>query len=47
MLKDPKHFFGDPVHWGICEKGKIMVPMFHKEFAAFVMLKDGKYIEGD
>jgi hypothetical protein len=41
-LKDPKHFFGDPVHWGVCEKGKIMIPMFRKEFAAFVMLKNGK-----
>jgi hypothetical protein len=40
-LKDPKHFFGDPVHWGICEKGKIMIPMFHKEFAVFIMLKNG------
>ena len=39
-LKDPKHFFGDSVHWGVCEKGKIIVPMFHKEFAAFVMLKE-------
>lgn len=40
VLKDPKHFFGDPVHWGACEAGKIMVPMFHKEFGAFVLLKD-------
>ena len=22
VLKDPKHFFGDPVHWGYCEEGK-------------------------
>jgi len=40
VLKDPRHFFGDPVHWGICEDGKIMIPMFHKEFAAFVLLKN-------
>ena len=40
VLMCPKHFFGNPVHWGVCEKGRIMVPMFHKEFAAFVMLKE-------
>ena len=39
VLHDPRHFFGDPVHWGRCEKGRIMVPMFHREFAAFVLLK--------
>lgn len=42
VLKDPKHFFSDPVHWGFCENGRIMAPMFRQEFAAFVMLKDGK-----
>jgi hypothetical protein len=40
VLKDPRHFFGDPVHWGICEEGKIMVPMYHREFAVFVLLRD-------
>jgi len=40
VLKDPKHFFGDPVHWGACEKGRIAVPMFGREFAAFVVLKE-------
>jgi len=40
VLKDPKHFFGDPVHWGACEKGRIAVPMFGKEFAAFVVLRE-------
>lgn len=43
VLKDPKHFFGDPVHWGVCEKGKIMVPLFQREFAAFVLLKKAEW----
>ena len=40
VLKDPVHFFGDPVHWGVCEGDKIMIPMYHREFAAFVLLKN-------
>jgi len=37
-----RHFFGDPAHWGVCDQGKIMVPLFQREFAAFVLLKQAE-----
>lgn len=40
VLKSPRHFFGDPVHWGVCEDGKIMLPLYRREFAAWVMVAE-------
>ena len=37
-LKDPKDFYGPPVHAGACKGGKITVPMA-REFAVFVLRK--------
>jgi hypothetical protein len=38
-LRDPLHFYEAAVHWGFCKDGKITVPMYGEEFAAFVMFK--------
>jgi len=37
-LMNPRDFFGKPAHEGVCEGGKITVPM-KGEFAAFVLLR--------
>jgi hypothetical protein len=46
-LLDPRHFYDEPVGWAVCKDGKITVPMWQEEFAAFVVMRiaepgDGK-----
>lgn len=38
VLKSPRHFFGEPEHWGECRNGRILLPLYRREFAVWVLL---------
>ncbi len=39
VLKSPRHLYGEPEHWGVCENGRILLPLYRREFAAWILLR--------